>query len=93
MSTLVDLIAALGLSADGKAGFDYVNGRFTADDDKVCVNLSGGLKAKGHPVGATTNCLITTALTSRCPSLAPTPARSFRAASAALTICSLMLSE
>jgi acetyl-CoA C-acetyltransferase len=44
---------ALGLSADGKAGFDYVNGRFTADDDKVCVNLSGGLKAKGHPVGAT----------------------------------------
>jgi acetyl-CoA C-acetyltransferase len=44
---------ALGLSADGKAGFDYVNGRFTADDDKVCINLSGGLKAKGHPVGAT----------------------------------------
>jgi acetyl-CoA C-acetyltransferase len=44
---------ALGLSADGKAGFDYVAGRFTADDDQVCVNLSGGLKAKGHPVGAT----------------------------------------
>jgi acetyl-CoA C-acetyltransferase len=44
---------ALGLSADGKAGADYVAGRFTADDDKVCVNLSGGLKAKGHPVGAT----------------------------------------
>ncbi|MEI8254736.1 MAG: propanoyl-CoA acyltransferase, partial [Deltaproteobacteria bacterium] len=44
---------ALGLSADGKAGMDYINGRFTADDDKVCVNLSGGLKAKGHPVGAT----------------------------------------
>ena len=44
---------ALGLSQDGKAGFDYVDGRFTADDDKVCVNLSGGLKAKGHPVGAT----------------------------------------
>jgi acetyl-CoA C-acetyltransferase len=44
---------ALGLSADGKAGVDYINGRFTADDDKVCVNLSGGLKAKGHPVGAT----------------------------------------
>ncbi len=44
---------ALGLSADGKAGVDYVNGRFTADDDKVCVNISGGLKAKGHPVGAT----------------------------------------
>ncbi len=44
---------ALGLSADGRAGFEYVQGRFTADDDKVCVNLSGGLKAKGHPVGAT----------------------------------------
>ncbi len=44
---------ALGLSQDGKAGMDYVNGRFTADDEKVCINLSGGLKAKGHPVGAT----------------------------------------
>lgn len=44
---------ALGLSADGKAGLDYVNGRFGADDAQVCINLSGGLKAKGHPVGAT----------------------------------------
>jgi acetyl-CoA C-acetyltransferase len=44
---------ALGLSKEGKAGIDYAAGRFTADDDKVCVNLSGGLKAKGHPVGAT----------------------------------------
>ncbi len=44
---------ALGLSEDGKAGLDYVAGRFTADDPQVCVNLSGGLKAKGHPVGAT----------------------------------------
>lgn len=43
---------ALGLSADGKAGFDYMDGRFTAEDS-VAVNLSGGLKAKGHPVGAT----------------------------------------
>ena len=43
---------ALGLSADGRAGFDYIEGRYTADD--ACpVNLSGGLKAKGHPVGAT----------------------------------------
>lgn len=43
---------ALGLSEDGRAGYDYMEGRFTADD--VCpVNLSGGLKAKGHPVGAT----------------------------------------
>lgn len=44
---------ALGLSPDGRAGLDYMDGRFTADDAQVCVNLSGGLKAKGHPVGAT----------------------------------------
>jgi acetyl-CoA C-acetyltransferase len=44
---------ALGFSADGRAGPDYLDGRFSADDDKVSVNLSGGLKAKGHPVGAT----------------------------------------
>ncbi len=43
---------ALGLSKDGRAGYDYVEGRFTRDD-KVAVNLSGGLKSKGHPVGAT----------------------------------------
>ncbi len=43
---------ALGLSDDGRAGFDYMDGRFTHDDD-CPVNLSGGLKAKGHPVGAT----------------------------------------
>lgn len=43
---------ALGLSEDGKGGFDYMNGKFTADD-KCPVNISGGLKAKGHPVGAT----------------------------------------
>lgn len=44
---------ALGFSADGKAGLDYQAGRFGADDAQVCINLSGGLKAKGHPVGAT----------------------------------------
>ncbi|HRS64937.1 MAG TPA: hypothetical protein P5519_03515, partial [Spirochaetia bacterium] len=43
---------ALGFSADGHAGYDYMEGRFNADDT-VAVNLSGGLKAKGHPVGAT----------------------------------------
>ena len=43
---------ALGLSQDGKAGYDYIEGRFTRDD-KCPINLSGGLKAKGHPVGAT----------------------------------------
>ena len=43
---------ALGFADDGRAGYDYLDGRFTRDD-KVAVNLSGGLKAKGHPVGAT----------------------------------------
>jgi len=43
---------ALGLSLDGQAGFDYIQGRFGPDDD-CPVNLSGGLKSKGHPVGAT----------------------------------------
>jgi acetyl-CoA C-acetyltransferase len=43
---------ALGLSKDGQAGWDYINGRFTAED-RCPVNLSGGLKSKGHPVGAT----------------------------------------
>jgi len=43
---------ALGLSADGRAGFDYMDGRF-GPAGNVSVNLSGGLKAKGHPVGAT----------------------------------------
>ena len=43
---------ALGLSQDGKAGFDYMEGKFTRND--TCpINLSGGLKSKGHPVGAT----------------------------------------
>lgn len=44
---------ALGLSKDGRAGYDYMEGQFTRDDDRCSVNLSGGLKAKGHPVGAT----------------------------------------
>lgn len=45
-------VEALGLSDDGRGGFDFLNGRYTRDD-RVAVNLSGGLKAKGHPVGAT----------------------------------------
>ncbi|HPK53086.1 MAG TPA: hypothetical protein PK114_01420 [Smithellaceae bacterium] len=43
---------ALGLSKDGRAGYDYMEGKFTRDD-KCPINLSGGLKSKGHPVGAT----------------------------------------
>lgn len=44
---------ALGVSPDGRSGFDYAAGRFGPDDEKISINLSGGLKAKGHPVGAT----------------------------------------
>jgi acetyl-CoA C-acetyltransferase len=43
---------ALGLSEDGRAGWDYLDEKYTPNDD-CPVNLSGGLKAKGHPVGAT----------------------------------------
>lgn len=43
---------ALGLSADGQGGKDYLAGRF-GPRDRCPVNLSGGLKSKGHPVGAT----------------------------------------
>ncbi len=53
--TIAQLLAteALGLSRDGRAGVDYLEGRFGPDDPGCAVNLSGGLKAKGHPVGAT----------------------------------------
>ncbi len=44
---------ALGLSSDGCAGEDFLSGRFSHEDPICGVNLSGGLKAKGHPVGAT----------------------------------------
>jgi acetyl-CoA C-acetyltransferase len=43
---------ALGLSKDGQGGWDYIEGKYTAEDN-CPINLSGGLKAKGHPVGAT----------------------------------------
>ena len=43
---------ALGLSKDGQAGFDYIDGKYTFQDN-CPINLSGGLKSKGHPVGAT----------------------------------------
>ena len=43
---------AIGLSDAGRAGFDLMDGRFDPGSD-CPINLSGGLKAKGHPVGAT----------------------------------------
>ncbi|MBI4913349.1 MAG: propanoyl-CoA acyltransferase [Acidobacteria bacterium] len=45
-------VEALGFSKDGRGGHDHLEGRFTRDD-RIAVNLSGGLKSKGHPVGAT----------------------------------------
>ena len=43
---------ALGLVPDGEGGFAAAEGR-TARDGEIPVNASGGLKAKGHPIGAT----------------------------------------
>lgn len=45
-------LEALGLSDPGCAGEDYLAGAF-GDEAPCQVNLSGGLKSKGHPVGAT----------------------------------------
>jgi acetyl-CoA C-acetyltransferase len=52
--TITQLLAteALGLSKDGHSGMDYLEGKFTRSD-KCAINLSGGLKANGHPIGAT----------------------------------------
>jgi acetyl-CoA C-acetyltransferase len=46
------VIESLGLVAKGKGGEATHEGR-TARDGDIPVNTSGGLKAKGHPVGAT----------------------------------------
>ena len=41
----------LGLSADGAAPRDILDGRFDADGDIPC-QIDGGLKCFGHPIGA-----------------------------------------
>ena len=46
------VIEALGLVQKGKGGSAAESG-LTALDGKIPVNASGGLKSKGHPVGAT----------------------------------------
>jgi acetyl-CoA C-acetyltransferase len=48
----VMVIEALGLVERGKGGAAARDG-LTAIDGKIPVNTSGGLKSKGHPVGAT----------------------------------------
>jgi acetyl-CoA C-acetyltransferase/acetyl-CoA acyltransferase len=52
--SIANLIAAesLGFFEFGKSGEAWINGE--ADiGGKVAINLSGGLKSKGHPIGAT----------------------------------------
>jgi len=46
------VIEALGIAEKGKGGFVTMDG-ITAIDGTFPVNPSGGLKSKGHPVGAT----------------------------------------
>ncbi|WP_036860842.1 thiolase C-terminal domain-containing protein [Porticoccus hydrocarbonoclasticus] len=45
-------VEAIGLSESGRAGYDFMSGKYDPDSD-CPINLSGGLKSKGHPVGAT----------------------------------------
>ena len=61
--TIAEVLAleALGFYEDGEAISAARNGETTIDG-KLPVNLSGGLKAKGHPVGAT-GCAQVTELT------------------------------
>jgi acetyl-CoA C-acetyltransferase len=52
--TIAELIEyeAMGLAAEGKGGRAALEG-LTSAGGKLPVNRSGGLKAKGHPIGAT----------------------------------------
>ena len=52
--TIAELMTmeAMGLAAPGGAGSCLAEGQ-TAREGKLPINLSGGLKAKGHAVGAT----------------------------------------
>lgn len=84
---------ALGLSADGRAGHDYLDGRF-GPEDRVSINLSGGLKAKGHPVGATgvsMHALLYKQLVGepigQAPAKAPTVAATLNVGGSAVTNC------
>ncbi|MBP0462930.1 acetyl-CoA acetyltransferase [Roseomonas sp. PWR1] len=52
--TVAELIEyeAMGLAAEGQGGRAALEG-WTAADGRLPVNRSGGLKSKGHPIGAT----------------------------------------
>lgn len=53
--TIAEAIAVedLGFSKPGEGAKDIAKGKYALSQDKVVVNPSGGLKACGHPVGAT----------------------------------------
>ena len=46
-------IEDLGFAEKGKGGDAVANGDILRDGGRIPINVSGGLKAKGHPVGAT----------------------------------------
>ena len=52
--TIAELLAveAMGLAPEGQGGRAVLDG-ITAKDGRMPINRSGGLKAKGHPIGAT----------------------------------------
>jgi acetyl-CoA C-acetyltransferase len=52
--TIAELLAveAMGLAPEGHGGRAVLDG-ITAKDGRMPINRSGGLKAKGHPIGAT----------------------------------------
>ncbi len=52
--TVAELIEyeAMGLTKEGR-GADAIREGWTTKEGKLPVNASGGLKAKGHPIGAT----------------------------------------
>jgi len=47
------ILEALGLASPGRAPALVAEGRFSLDGDLPLANPSGGLKARGHPIGAT----------------------------------------
>ena len=61
--TIAELIEyeAMGLTAEGQGARAVMDG-WTQKDGKLPINPSGGLKAKGHPIGATGGMLVGTLL-------------------------------
>jgi acetyl-CoA acetyltransferase len=51
-------VESLGFFGPGEAGHATVSGSTSPGGDKVCVNPSGGLVTRGHPLGATGLCQI-----------------------------------